>query len=351
MKTIFNLLHTRIMALPTSIMMRFFVLSALTAMFFSCNESLEVDIKPVEPPVTVYNTAKCTYYGVLSDQSGACFLLELYQSSNPASGIAIMGYSTKPTNFASFKLDAGTYMLATNGAAKTYAAGMKDGENITGTRLFNTASNTFTLVKSGTFTVGGGASSYSVTTNFSGMDSKTGAIVNNISISFAGTISFVDESKVVLSTYTATGTPKWLTVPGDGTWIGTIKTGTLDDGSEYITISNWGNDDIEVFCDYENGVYTIDDYSTVAHNDTYDGKFKAGYITTNNALVVLDDKDYVVKYNPITRILDFSGTIIDAGAEHEALLGVRAKNKTTGVYGSVFTDFYSGVKLKLTPTK
>ncbi|MDR2232674.1 MAG: hypothetical protein LBE56_06055 [Tannerella sp.] len=344
MKTIFNPLLARIM-------MRLFPLSVITFLLVSCNENLEVGIGDGPPSVTTYSSAKCTYFGVVSGSSGACFLLEMYQSSNPTSGIAIMGYSTKPANFDNFKLDAGTYLLAANGAVRTYTVGMDNEGNVTGTRLFNTTSNKFTLVKSGSFTVDISGSTYTVSGNFTGMDSNTGAIVNQISVDFSGSISFVDESKIVQSTYTATGTPKWLTVSGPNTWTGTIKPATSNNGSEWITISNWGGEDIEVFCDYENNTYIIDNYSSTVHNDTYDGYFNVGYLKENGNLQILSQIDYVVKYDPITKILDFTGTVTDAGKEYEALVGIAAKNKTSDVYETVFSDFYAGVKLKLTPTR
>ncbi|MDR0796501.1 MAG: hypothetical protein LBE79_10730, partial [Tannerella sp.] len=149
----------------------------------------------------------------------------------------------------------------------------------------------------------------------------------------------------VKSTFTATGTPKFLQTPGDRTWTGIFEP-VEEGGVKKYKITNWGNDNITIHCDVKDGKIVIDHNTRVTYNNTYDGYFRVGYIEGGTLYLLLD---YSVTYHASTKTLDFTGTVNAGGKQYEALVGVAAFDKTTGNAGGVFTDFYAGAKLQLTP--
>jgi hypothetical protein len=98
-----------------------------------------------------------------------------------------------------------------------------------------------------------------------------------------------------------------------------------------------------------NGKITLDVSTKVAYNSTYDGYFRVGY-RDETSLQLLPTYNYIVKYEPINRILNFTGTVTEDGLVHEALIGIAAYNNSTGNAEIVFTDFYANLKLQLPPT-
>jgi len=331
----------------------YILLWTLAVVIVSCNDNLEVDITPVyEPPQEIiYNTADCNYYGDILGNGAAFFELNLYHSSNSNIGLLMMGFCALPNSFANFRLDAGTYNPAINGAVRTFLPGMFEDETFIGTCLYDLKASKVIFITSGTMTVALSGNTYTIKGDFSGKDAVTNVEKKDIKITFTGTIKFTDVSSpdplTVKSSYTATGTPKWLSIPGDATWTGTLEPeGSGND--KWYKITNWGNDDITVYCDVDNGKIVMDNYTRVEYNNTYDGYFEVGYID-GGYLHVLPYDDYIVNYNSSTRILDFTGTVTNGGKTYEAVVGVAAYNRSTGNLESVFTDFYAGVKLKLTP--
>ena len=152
---------------------------------------------------------------------------------------------------------------------------------------------------------------------------------------------------IAKSNYKATGVPSWLKTPGPSTWTGqVVPHDTVP--VPYYTITNFGGDNINVFCDFKDGKIVIDNYSVVASDGaTYKGYFRAvAYDESGSKVNILsDDYDYVVAYNKTTKILDFSGTYNGL----PILVGVLAKNVNTNNYEGVFTELYKNLKLQLTP--
>ena len=324
----------------------------LAVMMVSCNDNLEVSITPGgSNPVqeVVYNTAECTYYGDMIRNGATFFELDLYHSSNSNIGLLIMGFCSLSNSFANFKLDAGTYYLSENGTVRTFFPGMIEDGTFIGTCLYNFNTNKITFITSGTMTVSLSGNTYTIEGVFAGKDAVTGVAEDEMRIRFTGSVNYKDGTSPypVKSVYTATATPRWLTNPGDRTWAGTLD--PVESGNDkWYEITNWGNDNITVYCDEKGGEIVMDQYTRVASNDTYDGYFRVGYID-GAYLNLLPAGNYSVNYNPSTRILDFTGSVTEGGRQYEVLAGVAAFHKTTGNLESVFTDFYAGVTLQLTP--
>ena len=332
---------------------------ALAGIITSCNSDLDVEITtpeyiPVVPPVITYNNAEGAYGGNIMGYGSTYFTLDCFNSTNPNEGIKITGFSLLSTNFASFKLTEGTYNLATTGAASTFMSGTMRENNATGTFLYNSNTNKHTLITGGSFTVALSGNIYTVTTNFTGVDAVTGNPVNDIKINYSGAIRFVDNSIIEKSTYAANGIPKWKTPSGPGTWSGALEF-AQNNTTDYYKITNWSNLNITVFCDIgANGTIEIDNYSTVSTDAIYDYYFELGYIDDNRTLTVnidLEKYDYWIHYNPITKILDFSGTITVAGKTYEAVVGIAGWNRTTNDPEITLSDFYANVKLQLAPVR
>lgn len=146
------------------------------------------------------------------------------------------------------------------------------------------------------------------------------------------------------SSYAANGTPDFLTTPGAKTWTGLATPSTS--ASQYYTITNFGDDNIDVRLIYSDGKTRIDGATKVVSNDTYNGYFRVCYINGDYIYIKGQDYVYYVNYNKATKMLDFSGTV----EGFPAIVGVVALNKTTGAFGAVFTDLYKNLKLVLTPS-
>jgi hypothetical protein len=319
----------------------------LAIMMVSCNDALEVEITPDNNPShLIYNSAECTYYGDILGNSVAFFELNIYNSANSNIGLLLMGFCALPTGFANFTLDAGTYNLSSNGAVRSFLPGMFENETFIGTCLYNKTTGKITFITNGVMTVSLSGNTYTIKCTVAGKDAITNVTEKDVQIRFTGNVNFTDHASSTIA-YTGTGKPEWLSNPGAATWTGIFET-VEKDMDKWYKITNWGNDDITVYCDEVDQKIRIDNYTRVAYNDTYDGFFRVGYID-GTYLNILPSDDYVIKYYPYSKVLDFTGTVTDAGKQYKALIGVAAYHKTTGNLGSVFSDFYADVKLKLTP--
>jgi hypothetical protein len=232
-------------------------------------------------------------------------------------GLVIFGYVTTPSSFNNLKLDAGTYSCSSSGAVRTFYPGyVGDPVNgristVYGTIIFNFNTQEFIPITGGTFTVEASGSDYTITTNFSGRDYKTGAMVSNFLAKYSGTISFVNEIDCEdpsipfpSSNFVATGTPLNSTWPTSwtGTIIPTPSTGTAN----FYTISKWGTYTDKVYIDYTNSRLMIDN-TTKAF--TLEGRnfyleAVAINVSTNEGAIL---SSHEVKYNSSTNTLDFSG--------------------------------------------
>ena len=306
--------------------------------------------------VTTYNTAVGYYYGDLAQNGTAVFIVDMYDASDDNIGVWINGFTTLPSGFGSFKLNTGTYSMASTFAQNTYLKGDTVSGKLAGTYVYNYDTQVFTLITGGTFDVTSDGNNYTISTNFTGKEIGSEKTVSNLQYKFTGTIAFSDKSSSSTSTnlsfsdisksnYTATGTPGFLVTPGPTTWTGQItpSTGT----SQYYTISGWGGQSLNVFCDFNNGKVVIDDTTMVAHDNTgYSGYFMVIAIDNNAKTYYLIDDDYFVAYDKTNKILDFSGKYNDL----PVYVGVGALSDNTGDLAGAFTDFYANAKLKLTAT-
>ena len=334
----------------------FLLVCVLTGIIPSCNNNLDVEITTpsVIPSDITYNNAEGSYVGNLMGYGSAYVTLDFFNSTNPNEGIRITGFCSLPTNFANFKLNEGTYNLATTGSARTYLPGTMNENNAIGTFLYDLSNNRRTLVTGGSFTVVLSDNVYTITTDFSGVDAATGNTVNDIMINYSGTIRFEDHSIIENSTYTAKGTPKWKISPGPSEWTGIMEF-VQGASTDRYRITNWGNLGISVLCDIEdNGTIQINNYSTVYTDDLYNYYFEIAYINEENTrtLIIIEPEKYgyFVRYNPSTRVLDFSGTLTtDDGKTYEVVVGIAGWNKTTMDPEITLSDFYANVKLQLTP--
>ena len=328
----------------------------LAVMITSCNKNLEVTITPVNlppPPIEpiTYYTAEGVYFGDMLGNGAACYILKLYNSSNPNIGIYMKGYCSLPSSFTDFKLDIGTYNYATNGAIRTFSPGMISAEGTDGTFLYNNTTSQVTYITGGSFSVELSDNIYSITTNFTGKEAGSGDVVRDICINYTGAINFVDDTKISVSSYLATGTPKWKNPPGDSSWSGTA-TPVSGSTTSWYEITNWANQNIRIYLDDEEGTIMIDDYSRVYHTSTHDYYFRVGFIEEGGTIMhVFEGYDYIVNYNPYTKILDFTGTITYEGKSYDAVVGIAGYDKTTSTLEIIHTDFYTGVKLQLTPVQ
>ena len=338
-----------------------YFLWAFTLIITSCNEDLIVEITahvtpPVTPSVITYDKAEGSFYGNVMGLNNTLLTLDFHNAANPNVGVIITGFCSLPTNFANFKCDEGTYNFSTTETAGTLMSGTMSGDHAIGTFLYDLSTNKRTLVTGGSITVAWSDNIYTIIANFVGVDAVTGNMVNDIKINYSGAIQFEDNSIIKNSTYTATGTPKWRIVTGLGptTWSGVVEF-AYGYPRNFYRITNWANLSASVFCNIgDNGTITIDDQSSVLTNSTHDYRFNLAWIIENprQLLLVNDDPvsyNYFVKYNPFTKVLDFSDMINAWGTEYEALVGIMGYNKNTRDPEITLSDFYADLKLQLTP--
>jgi len=250
----------------------------------------------------------------------------------------------------------GTYSIASTGALRTIHPGSVKDDVIYPSCLYDENMYIYTLITGGTLTVALTGNTYTITADLSGRDSKTGATVNNILISYTGQIVFEDETKVrfediVKSTYNATGTPRWTNPLGPATWSGNLEPEATP---KRYKITNWGNRGVDyyVYCKYtDEGKIIMDTETRVAYNNTTgrDGYFRVGFFDNNEEFRVFDKTFLEVDYNLTNRILNFSGTVTYQGSEYPAIVGIAAYDRTTGDFVGWFGQFYEGLKLQLTP--
>ena len=328
----------------------------LAVLMVSCNDNLEVAITPDIPVPTIitYDTAEGIYGGDILGNGTAFFMLDMFNSSNPNIGISIMGFCTLPGSFANFKLDAGTYNIASTGNIRTLYPGMIGDDIEIGTYCYNTENGKMTWITSGSIAVSQSGNEYTIYCYFTGEDTETGNAEENLRFSYTGTIDFVELpfafDDIKNSTYVATGTPRRLDIPDPNTWTGTLE--VVDDGNgKKYKINNWANrgNNYYVFCTYRDGKIYLDNKTRVAYNTTYDGYFHVGYLNDNNRMTLLVEREYEVSYNKTTRILDFSGILTSSGKTYPALVGIAAFHNITDDFDGFFSDFYEDLKLQLTP--
>jgi len=157
-----------------------------------------------------------------------------------------------------------------------------------------------------------------------------------------GSLLFTD---IVKSNYTATGIPGFLKTPGPSSWTGQVLPSTGAD--QYYEITGWGGIDISVFCDYKNKQIIMDTYTKVTNNGAgHDGYFQALAINASTATYTIITGDYVVAYDKLKKVLDFSGTYQGL----PVYVGVVSKDSSTGNIVGAFTELYASAKLILTAT-
>ena len=320
---------------------------------------VEVTVKQAGSQCATYNTANCVYGGDILGYGTAFFMMDIFHSSNPKIGVVIMGFSTLTGSFSNFKIDAGSYNISMTGAVKTILPGVISDGTIIGTYLYNENTNKITLITEGSFTVTISGNTYTIAANFKGKDSVTGAIENDICISFTGPIKYINsESDIPESNYTATaGTPTFFN-DGPNTWAGSFVP-----KGDYYSISNFFDDGWLIFADIKDGKIFLDDYTVldegtlVGQSGTFQFFLSYGvrYNNVNYSITMYDPVEIV--YNEGTNTLDFSNkvSVNISGTQVNNLtlyIGIYAKPKPgtgAGTKNYWISDVYPDIKLKLTP--
>ena len=293
-------------------------------------------------PIISYDSAECRYLGNIDNAGTACFSLRIFDKIDRNKGFCIVGYSTLPTNFNNFKIDAGTYSVASTGALKTFASGSVISESsVGGTCVFDFNSKKFTTITGGTFSVETSDNNYTIVTDFIGKDYTTGATVENIRLMYSGQISFEDYATlqfedITKSNYFATCTPYRSAL---STWGGEIIPYGENKNQQYYRISNWVNAH-SVYLDYIDGEIFIDNDYVIGY-DSFDSSLKCCF----RAFTVSGDewieiKEYKVIYDKITRTLDF-GSTYEGKKVYIGIVSISGSNITG------YPDVYTNVKLVL----
>ena len=309
---------------------------------------VEFGSDPLPSSNIVYDTAAGYYYGDWFQTGTANFEVDMYDASDNQIGVWIEGFSALPSSFPNFTLNTGSYTLAATGAVNTFRKGEVNGDYWIGSCVYNLHTKKYSLITGGTLNISRSGNTYTITTNFTGKDSSTGATDTDLKYSYTGTISFTDESKlkfpdIVKSNYTATGIPGFLTTPGPSSWTGQVIPSTGQE--QFYMISDWGGKTTDVYCDFKEGEIIMDNYTKVAEDDNYDGYFQALALNASTKLFYVITEDYIVKYNKSTKVMDFTGTY----NELPVYVGVVGKDKDTGEIDALFTEMYANAKLTLTP--
>jgi len=330
-----------------------------TTVTVRANSAIPVEVKvtqkgKVPSPCTTYNTAVCDYWGNVYGIGTANFDLWMYNSSNSDIGLKIEGFGSLPASFANFRLETGTYTIASTGAVKTFYPGKVEGTTVSRTYLFNRNTHTYTLITDGTFTVSLSGSTYTITTSFTGKNVNTNAVVNNICTIFTGQLSYVDKVELPIprSTYAASGTPGWLNTPGPSTWNGNF---IPNNAEKYWEITNFTNNaNITLKARYKDGKIILDVKDKVWENSTEEAYIDF-LVKHDGGLHVLTLTEWPVIYNASNRTIDFSGTVNvnfggSIGTVNDLALhvGVSVFNKSTGLRVRLLTDAYPNIKLVLT---
>ena len=249
----------------------------------------------------------------------------------------------RPTSVDELGIAPGTYPVNATLAANTVIVddyGISKG----GTQEDGTTVTSF-FVTGGTVEVARSGNDYIITANLSRIDATTEQPIADERYSFTGPIEFYDffgefdeggdlAYEELLGAYTATGTPSVLSTPGTPTWASEIQQG----GSDFYKLTNFGNRDINIWIDVtSDGVLTLDDYTKVAGNASYDGYLKAGYINGDDIYWV---PGYEVHWDADTKTLDMSGTV----EGFDVFVCVAALSPTDGAFGGLFVDGYTDLK-------
>jgi len=313
---------------------------------------IEFDQNEESPSSIVYNTAVCGYWGDYFQTGTANFDLDMYNASNENIGVWIDAFSNLPSSFAGFSINQGSYAVSSDGKANTFLKGDVNDGHLIGTYVYNFDTQKFILVTGGTFAIARSGNTYSVVTNFTGVDYSTGNTVTDLKYSFTGTVNFQDKSggssialsfsDIARSNFSATGTPGYLTTPGPSSWTGQVIPSSGQD--QFYSISGWGGKAVNVYCDFKDGKIVIDSQTIIATDGDYEGYFRA-IALDKSAMTYYIVSDYEVSYNKVTNTMDFTGTYNGL----PVYVGVPAFDKNTSTMGGAFTELYSNAKLVLTP--
>ncbi|MDR2774543.1 MAG: hypothetical protein LBC19_07360 [Tannerella sp.] len=322
------------------------------------DRTLTVTQAEAVPVEVTYNSCLAYYYGTIDNS--AFFVLDLYNSSSPYTGIMIFGFGTIPECPRKFVLPTGTYPVNLTGSVRSCFAGTWYENEVIGTYTYVNGNPKY-LVTGGSLTIESSGSGYAISTNFSGEDAYSSAGASGIRIKYTGSISFTDRSDepdcVTVSpypngNYSATGTPILELSGGSSynatSWSGTVVPNTTSGTPSYFTITNWGNRNLSFYCDYKGGKYILDTKTKIGENSTHSAYLCVGY-KSGNTVYISDyngNEEYPVSYNSSTRTFDFSSTLNGRSAG----VGIVAINKQTGEPEGYFTNLYTNAKLVLSST-
>jgi len=337
---------------------------SITATGSTTPVTLQVKQEVSQSNVIVFDTADGYYYGDYFGSGTANFILDFYnEESGGMVGMMIEGFSTLPSSFDKFKLDVGTYTIADNFAPKTF---LKTDEDLNAfTMIYDFEAETIIMITGGTFNVALTGDIYTITTNFTGKDYETGVAVNNLIYKFTGQINWEDDSVVEEfpfgeSAYSATtGTPGFWD-PGPGAWNGEIFPQEWIFG-RYYAITNFFDDDWEIFADLKNGEIILDDQEILYEGGLmnipgiYQARLAFG-IRYNNVNYLLSMNIPVeIYYDENSQTLDFSNRVNVTFGENSVddlplYFGILAKavpGSGATSDGAWISDVWTDIKLDL----
>ena len=316
--------------------------------------TIQVTQEPTASSIITYTKSEGEYWGNYYNSGTGNFELWLYTDATEQIGIRIEGFCALATNSANFRLDAGTYTLASSGAVRTFFPGSVKDDKVSPTYLFDRNSSKFTLITGGTITVALSGSTYTISGNLTGQDANNGTAVNDINISYLGSISFTDKTggggpsfnDIANSAYAATGTPMPTTgTPAPNSWTGQI---TPNSGNQNYRISNWARiSNYYVYVKYNNGNLILDTTTKLGELSgsgvSYDIYCRPVYQSGTSVYILTE---YSVTYDKASRTLDFSGTYNGNAVS----VGFVGQNKNTGAWSYFGDTQVRNAKLVLTST-
>jgi len=303
------------------------------------------------------------YYGDYYESNTANFELYFYNPSDFKYYLHIEGFSTLPTEGTIFKLDAGNYTVAESMEAKTFFDGLVHDGSLYGSFVYEGNTPKYTLITGGSFNTILLGDTYSINTDFTGIDAATSAIVNNIWFKYIGKISFSDETGDPLagigtSDYRATAKPSWFIPPGPSTWDGVLEPNVAQ---QKFKITGFPDTDwLTYYLKYVDGEILLDDETRTNAVDSKDPSI-AGYIRVfcdldpdgKGKLILWEQGlDWPLEYNEEDGSLEFSWYLEDDDnpeITYPILLGLVPCDETGDIL-YLWSDLYADVKFNLTPS-
>ncbi len=311
-------------------------------------------IQKCRQPVT-YNAASGIYY----ETDPGTFLFDLYNASDTKVGLRLQGFSALPTGTNAFAIAPGAYTVGASGTGH-FVAGALSGTTLSGSFVYNQTTQQYIAVTGGTLNVAVSGTTYTISTDLTGYDVKSGDAAVKLVYNYTGALSLVRDYQtgirtwddLVSTTYQATATPRYLTTPGPKAFMGQFQKSANSSGTDFSwAMTNWGGVTVDggfslilPIIELVNGNLLLDTRSVVARSAdrTVNGYFQAMTYNPTTEMMTFIPK-YRVTLDVATKTLDFTGTYNGL----PVYVGVVARDAATGAMVGAFTEIYEGAKVKL----